>query len=365
MDQGFHTVKLCRVPDGTELRLSVSPNITLQTLSTIIDEKTNTTDSPYRFVLRGNVCPTWRTILDLQLNQEDTIYYLKEGAQRFQHQPPQLSPANRLVPADPVRDLLESPVLQSLLDNPNLMMAIIESNPHINAMRERSPEINSLFDDPQAITDLFRTMRNPVMARELIRSTDRALSNVDAMPGGFDALRQLYHEVQEPAWDSLLNSHNNRTQNTTERRDYRTDGTEQNQPFPQAWPQRSESDDLSAGQNESESITHGMNPFELPFLARYSGDSGNLGSTGMTIPQLMTMQSNARLDDLVNISDLWSRHSGSEQNNELAPPQERYRTQLEALRGMGFSDETQCLEALERNNGSVNRALDDLLQSSR
>ena len=34
--------------------------------------------------------------------------------------------------------------------------------------------------------------------REYVRNNDRAMSNLEALPGGFNALRQLYENVQEP-----------------------------------------------------------------------------------------------------------------------------------------------------------------------
>lgn len=34
--------------------------------------------------------------------------------------------------------------------------------------------------------------------REYMRNNDRAMSNLEALPGGFNALRQLYENVQEP-----------------------------------------------------------------------------------------------------------------------------------------------------------------------
>jgi hypothetical protein len=40
--------------------------------------------------------------------------------------------------------------------------------------------------------------RNPAMMREMMRTQDRAMSNLESMPGGFNALRRLYTEVQEP-----------------------------------------------------------------------------------------------------------------------------------------------------------------------
>merc|ERR1712176_397113 len=41
-------------------------------------------------------------------------------------------------------------------------------------------------------------MRNPAMMQEMMRNQDRAMSNLESIPGGFNALRRLYTDVQEP-----------------------------------------------------------------------------------------------------------------------------------------------------------------------
>lgn len=40
--------------------------------------------------------------------------------------------------------------------------------------------------------------RNPSMLQELMRSHDRALSNLESIPGGYSALRRMYRDIQEP-----------------------------------------------------------------------------------------------------------------------------------------------------------------------
>jgi ubiquilin len=42
-------------------------------------------------------------------------------------------------------------------------------------------------------------------------------------------------------------------------------------------------------------------------------------------------------------------------------PADRYRSQLQSLRDMGFDDEQQCLAVLQQNHGNLNRAVDALL----
>jgi hypothetical protein len=36
------------------------------------------------------------------------------------------------------------------------------------------------------------------MMKEMQRNTDRAIANIENLPGGFDALKKMYHQYQEP-----------------------------------------------------------------------------------------------------------------------------------------------------------------------
>jgi ubiquilin len=44
--------------------------------------------------------------------------------------------------------------------------------------------------------------RNPNLLKEMMRNNDRALSNLEMLPGGFDALRRMYSTVQEPMFEA-------------------------------------------------------------------------------------------------------------------------------------------------------------------
>lgn len=36
------------------------------------------------------------------------------------------------------------------------------------------------------------------MMQEMMRNQDRALSNLESIPGGYNALRRMYTDIQEP-----------------------------------------------------------------------------------------------------------------------------------------------------------------------
>merc|ERR1719343_73594 len=53
--------------------------------------------------------------------------------------------------------------------------------------------------------------------------------------------------------------------------------------------------------------------------------------------------------------------SPQQQQQQQQHPADRYRSQLNSLRDMGFDDEQQCLAVLQQNHGNLNRAVDALL----
>lgn len=50
--------------------------------------------------------------------------------------------------------------------------------------------------------------RNPSMLQELMRSHDRAISNLESIPGGYSALRRMYRDIQEPMFAAAVNEYN-------------------------------------------------------------------------------------------------------------------------------------------------------------
>merc|ERR1719171_1876348 len=75
---------------------------------------------------------------------------------------------------------------------------MIESNPQMREVMDRNPELRHIMSDPETLRQTFEIARNPSLMREQMRTTDRAMSNLETMPGGFNALRRMYENFQEP-----------------------------------------------------------------------------------------------------------------------------------------------------------------------
>lgn len=55
-----------------------------------------------------------------------------------------------------------------------------------------------MLNNPEMLRQTMEMARNPSMLQELMRTQDRALSNLESIPGGFSALQRMYRDVQEP-----------------------------------------------------------------------------------------------------------------------------------------------------------------------
>jgi len=97
-----------------------------------------------------------------------------------------------------LRQVMNSPWVQQLMSNPEDMRNLITSNPQMRELMEHNPEISHVLNNPEILRQTMELARNPSMMQELMRSHDRALSNLESIPGGYSALQRMYRDIQEP-----------------------------------------------------------------------------------------------------------------------------------------------------------------------
>lgn len=100
-----------------------------------------------------------------------------------------------------VRQMMDSPMMQNILSNPDIMRNIMQSNPAMQQLMEQNPQLSHIMNDPELLRQSMEAMRNPAAMREMMRNQDTALRNIESHPEGFNALRRMYHDVQEPLMD--------------------------------------------------------------------------------------------------------------------------------------------------------------------
>ncbi|KAK6129435.1 hypothetical protein DH2020_036824 [Rehmannia glutinosa] len=97
-----------------------------------------------------------------------------------------------------MREIMNMPAIQSLMNNPEVMRGLIMSNPQMREIIDRNPELAHVLNDPSILRQTLEAARNPELMREMMRNTDRAMSNIESSPEGFNMLRRMYENVQEP-----------------------------------------------------------------------------------------------------------------------------------------------------------------------
>lgn len=125
------------------------------------------------------------------------------------------------------------------MNNPENMRTLLTANPQMQELIERNPEINHMLNNPELLRQTMELARNPSMLQELMRSHDRAMSNLESIPGGFNELQRMYRDIQEPMLNAAteqfgsnpfaaLGGGNNTSANPQQ-------GTENREPLPNPW----------------------------------------------------------------------------------------------------------------------------------
>ncbi|EER92919.1 hypothetical protein BDA96_01G552500 [Sorghum bicolor] len=97
-----------------------------------------------------------------------------------------------------MREIMNMPLMQNLMNSPELIRSIIMNNPQMRELIDRNPDLAHVLNDPSIMRQTFEAVRNPELMREMMRNTDRAMSNIESSPEGFNMLRRMYETVQEP-----------------------------------------------------------------------------------------------------------------------------------------------------------------------
>lgn len=98
--------------------------------------------------------------------------------------------------------IMENPLVQNMMSNPDFMRQMIMANPQMQQLMERNPEISHMLNNPELMRQTMELARNPAMMQEMMRNQDRALSNLESIPGGYNALRRMYTDIQEPMFSA-------------------------------------------------------------------------------------------------------------------------------------------------------------------
>uniref|UniRef100_A0A3B3DEI1 Ubiquilin 4 n=1 Tax=Oryzias melastigma TaxID=30732 RepID=A0A3B3DEI1_ORYME len=161
--------------------------------------------------------------------------------------------------------IMENPLVQNMMSNPDLMRQMIMANPQMQQLMERNPEISHMLNNPELMRQTMELARNPAMMQEMMRNQDRALSNLESIPGGYNALRRMYTDIQEPMFSAAREQFGSNPFSAlggTSESGAQPSRTENREPLPNPWgpPNASSSSESGGATTGSTGTTGGTTP---------------------------------------------------------------------------------------------------------
>lgn len=314
-------------------------------------------------------------------------------------------------------------MMQSMLNNPELIQSFMQSNPTFRQLMEQNPELAQALNNPEMIRESLRLVSNPNLMQEHMRNVDRAMSNLESIPGGFNALRQIYENVQEPLMNAATTPQNNTSEQSQNQNNpfaalfpnpppsaESQDGSLNTNPLPNPWvppasstPPPATSTPPIPGMNPDQMMQMMQNPAIQQMTQSLLSSPGMMERLAGSIPGMQDlMNSNPQAREMLSNPETMRNMTNPEniqaimqlqqslqtlQRSGLAPsmpdftnaglagllsgggvqapvtdPGTTYATQLQQLQDMGFTDREANIRALQATGGNVNAAIDRLLQ---
>lgn len=188
-----------------------------------------------------------------------------------------------------IRTMLDNPLVQQMMNNPDTMRTLLTSNPQMRDLMQRNPEISHMLNNPDLLRQTMELARNPSMLQELMRSHDRAMSNLESVPGGYSALQRIYRDIQEPMLNAASEQFSrnpfsglvdNNASGTNPQQ-----GSENRDPLPNPW--------AAGGNNQQSSANRPsagiLNTPSMQSLMQQMSDNPNLMQNMMSAPYMRSM----------------------------------------------------------------------------
>lgn len=168
-----------------ELEWEVHPEFEVLSLKALIEDSINIAIDEQKILFKGRVLKDEDTLEAAGVYEANGVaprLYVAQhsgvsaadnvDASSFVPQPGQ-PPPDTMPPG--LQQMLNSPIMSAMLDNPEVLRSMMQANPQMREVMENNPELAHVLNDPEVLRQSLQTSRNPQLMREMMRNTDRAL----------------------------------------------------------------------------------------------------------------------------------------------------------------------------------------------
>lgn len=235
--------------------------------------------------------------------------------------------------------------------NPEVMEKLMMSNPQVKKLMESNPQLRQALKDPKTLQQMMEMSTNPKLYQEAMRGHDRALSNLENIPQGFQYLARMQHSLGQA---EMAGERKVRTEVT---------GSEAgkgltNEPFPNPWEKKKtripRDEQLERIKQRIEMHQKAANISEAELVLDSLAQDLTIEEepTESTLPKSLP-HSPALLPRSQSADPLLS--------TDLSHYEARYDQQLQAMQEMGFMDKNENIRALLSSGGNVSSAIQWLI----
>ena len=258
----------------------------------------------------------------------------------------------------------------------------------IEGMMESNPELRAMMEDPEQMRLMMDIASNPQLRLEYMRNMDRALSNIESLPGGFNALASMMNDASNSQNSGTPTAHTHEDVNPFIRLFPTTEATRINEnPMPNPWQRRASGRSadtglipgMPAGLSQSQenmpaildSILSEENLREVDRIMRdpemrsrilrdMLGEQGSSQISQETLENLVS-DFNSISGDLGGSLGLLNPLRSMSSNRDI--DESEMNSKIQILKDMGFPNEEANRRALQTSGGDVNGAVEILLSA--
>eukprot|EP01084_Bolivina_argentea_P106227 190157_1 len=359
-----------KTTNGRIIETVADPDLTIYDLKAICCDELKTQPENQTLLFKGKVCDDDETLESIKITNNSCLIVLlkkkkkmsqeskqelkqesKQEEEKQTQQIPQIQMKNmpnmqniqQSLMQNPslLSKMMDNPMINSMFNNPEILQNIFSSSPALQQLLNDNPQLRHVLRDPSLMKHAMRAASNPEYYNEMLKNNDRALRNIESIPGGFSALSRLYNQIQRPMERAMDDMYRQRFGKSN------TKITEMN--------------------NIDKSNGPINKPMENPWCEEYYKKK-QLQQQKQQQKQQKQQQTNMfninnvmNMMNLMNIKQNASQIQNNNNNNQNENPSQIYVIQLQQLRNMGFNDEQRNINALIRTGGNVNAAIQHLI----
>ncbi|EUD67167.1 hypothetical protein C922_02317 [Plasmodium inui San Antonio 1] len=230
--------------NNNTIKCKIEKNITVKKLKKSLSKILHNGEEEYRIIYRGRQLKDVEVLAKYNIKFNDILYAMrihrkKSGKDAILDSGITSSQLRTI--REEYNDSVKFPqndniskLISSMFDNSDFLKSIMDSNKQLQKLREKNSEINHMLNDSQSLKQSYEMIKNPSLMKEMMRNTDRAISNIEAIPGGFNTLRRMYHNIQEPMYDVSEASNENK-KNKVKHYDLKASSPPTSEAFPNPW----------------------------------------------------------------------------------------------------------------------------------